>query len=69
MIGSKNGASFDDLPDDVVYATSTNKDRMAINDGIFAKHLENTSSKNPNNLPPSHTICIKAGDLIIIITH
>jgi hypothetical protein len=64
VIGSKNGPSFDDLPDDVVYATSTNKDRMAINDGIFAKHLENTHSKNPNDVPPSHTICIKAGDLM-----
>jgi hypothetical protein len=64
VIGSKNGPSFDDLPYDVVYATSTNKDHIAINDGIFAKHLENTHSKSPNDLPPLHTICIKAGNLM-----
>ena len=62
-----------DIPRNAVYATSTNVDKTAINDGIFAKHLMNTHQKyetvlppeqsiNPN--PPEHTICIKASNLM-----
>ena len=51
------------LPQNSTYATKTNIDRMAINDGIFANHLMNTHSKDPKILPPLHTVCIKAGDL------
>jgi hypothetical protein len=36
---------------------------MAINDGIFFNHLKDTHSKDPNVLPPEHTLCIKAGNL------
>jgi hypothetical protein len=38
-------------------------DRMAINDGIFFKHLQKTHSMDPNILPKNHTICILASDL------
>ncbi|KAG7368619.1 MULE transposase domain containing protein [Nitzschia inconspicua] len=36
---------------------------MAINDVIFAKHLERTHSKDPNIDSPIHKLCIKAGNL------
>ncbi|KAG7356970.1 hypothetical protein IV203_001658 [Nitzschia inconspicua] len=36
---------------------------MAINDAIFAKHLEETHSKDPNVQLRMHTLCIKAGTL------
>jgi hypothetical protein len=62
LIGSENGPKSESIPHDAVYATKTNVDRMAINDGIFAKHLEATHSKDPNVLPPKHTICIKAAN-------
>ena len=52
----------DDIPPDVVYATRTNLDRAAINEAIFAEHLRQTHSKNPNVSPPMHTICIMASE-------
>ena len=63
VVGSKHGPTEKDIPPNVVYATKTNLDRAAINDAIFAKHLENTHSKDPNVDPPMHTICIKASNL------
>ena len=63
VVGSENGPKTNDIPDNAVYATKTNIDRMAINDGIFTKHIEATHSKNPAVDPPTHTICIKASNL------
>ena len=63
VVGSKHGPTEKDIPPNVVYATKTNLDRAAINDAIFAKHLENTHSKDPYVDPPMHTICIKASNL------
>ncbi|HSN67495.1 MAG TPA: AAA family ATPase [Fusibacter sp.] len=60
VVGSIGGPKESDIPNDAVYATKTNIDRMAINDAIFAKHLENTHFRNLNVLPPKHTVCIKA---------
>jgi len=60
LIGSEKGPSDKEIPQDAVYATKTNIDRAAINDGIFANHLANTHSTNPSMDPPKHTICIKA---------
>lgn len=63
VVGSANGPSVSDIPCDVTYATRTNKDRMAINDGIFLEHLSSTHSKDPNITPPRHTICVKCSEL------
>ena len=63
VLGSEGGPTADDIPSDVTYATKTNVDRMAINDGIFAEHLKATHSQNPNDVPPMHTICIKSSNL------
>ena len=48
------------LPSDIQHAVPTNKERCAINDGIFAKHLEETHSKSRNDPIPDHTVVIKA---------
>ena len=63
LVVSDNGPSFEDIPGDVAYAVANNIDRMAVNDGVFARHLTDTHSTNPNVTPPKHTICIKASDL------
>jgi PIF1-like helicase len=63
VIGSTNGPSASDIPADATYATSSNLDRVAINDGIFSNHLASTHSKDPSVEPPKHTICIKASNL------
>jgi hypothetical protein len=63
VIGSPTGPTASDIPSDATYATSSNLDRVAINDGIFAQHLVATHSKNPQVDPPKHTICIKASNL------
>lgn len=63
LIGSRGGPKEHDIPADAVYATKTNRDRMAINDAIFVKHLENTHSMDPSIPIPNHTICVLASDL------
>ena len=63
MVGSSNHVTEKDIPSDVVYATSTNIDKAAINDGIFAAHLQKTHSSDESIQPPKHTICIKASNL------
>ena len=52
------------LPEGISYATYYNKDKDAINAGIFHHHLKQTHSQKPSETPPSHTIIIKAADLI-----
>ena len=63
VVCASNGITEDDIPHDSVYATSTNIDKAAMNDGIFAKHLEKTHSRDESKPPPKHTICIKASKL------
>ncbi|KAG7349075.1 PIF1-like helicase [Nitzschia inconspicua] len=63
VVGARSGPRERNIPFDAVYATKTNVDRMAINDAIIAKHLENTHSTDPGIQPPMHTLCIKAGNL------
>jgi hypothetical protein len=63
VIGSESGPDESDIPVNVCYAVKNNLDRAAINDGIFAAHLENTHSKDANVHPPAHTIVIKASNL------
>jgi hypothetical protein len=63
VIGTAKGPSLDNIPENAVYATKTNMDRMAINDDIFAKHVAKTCSRDSNVEPPKHTICIKASAL------
>ena len=63
VVGSKNGPKEEDIPPGIAYATATNLDRCSINDGIFAKHLEQTHSKHPDVPLPLHTVCIKASNL------
>jgi PIF1-like helicase len=63
VLESPTGPRASDIPADSTYATASNLDCVAINDGIFAKHLASTHSKNPNVEPPKHMICIKASNL------
>jgi hypothetical protein len=63
VLNNEFGVKETDIPTNITYATKTNIDRMAINDGIFARHLEKTHSQNPSVPPPEHTICIKASDV------
>ena len=63
VVGSQNGPTEADIPIGATYATKTNKDRMAINDAIFANHLKHTHSKDANVPPPRHTICVMASNL------
>jgi len=53
----------DDLPDDLAYAVYTNKNKAAINNGIFAEHIRKTHSTDPNVKPPMHTLVIRSDDL------
>ena len=69
VVCASNGITEDDIPHDSVYATSTNIDKAAINDGIFAKHLEKTHSCDESKPPPRHTICIKASKLRFQVTN
>ena len=51
------------IPSDAVYATATNLDKAAINDGIFSLHISKTHSKKNKYWTPDHTICIKASNV------
>ena len=63
VICASNHITEKDIPSDIVYATSTNVDKTAINDGIFAIHLQKTHSSDESIVQPKHTICIKASNL------
>jgi hypothetical protein len=62
-----DGPSEEDIPADATYAVATNMDRNAVNDGIFAKHLESThhlEKPTPSgNRLPAHTVIVRASDL------
>ena len=63
VVNYKNQINEHDIPSDTVYATSNNNDKAAINDGIFAKYIAMTHSKQVDVCPPLHTICIKASNI------
>ena len=63
VICEYNDITEDDLPDDLVIAVKRNKDRNAIHDAMFVKHLQNTHSKDASVTPPMHTICVMASNL------
>ena len=63
VITSENNLSENDMPEDTVIAVQDNKDRDAIHDAMFLKHLHNTHSKDPTKEPPTHTICVLASDM------
>ena len=52
-----------EIPFNIQYACPTNKDRCAINNAIFMKHLEVTHDKNPREHIPLHTIVIGADNI------
>ena len=52
-------------PQNIQYASPTNKDRCAINNAVFLKHLESTHSKNPEDEIPKHTILIGSDNLCL----
>ena len=52
-----------DIPSDISHATHSNKDKSAINEGIFLHHLKKTHSKNINVKPPFHTVVVMASNL------
>ena len=64
VVSEKNKLSEEQIPNDAVYATATNKDKVLINEGIFAKHISKTHKQNIKSRPPLHTICIKASHLL-----
>lgn len=57
---SKNSPKWTDLPEGLSYAVYRNKNRSAINSGIFAEHLKRTHSTNPSVIPPKHTLVIRS---------
>ena len=54
---------LNDLPHDMAYAVYQNTDRVAINNGIFAEHINNTHSSNKLIPPPEHTLIIRSNDM------
>jgi hypothetical protein len=54
------------IPDNIQYACPTNKDRCAINNAIFLKHLKQTHSQNSNDESPIHTLMIGADKLMLV---
>jgi hypothetical protein len=52
-----------DLPNNLTYAVYQNKNRAAINNGIFAEHIRKTHSTDPNKPPPLHTVIIQLDNL------
>jgi len=62
VIGGQDGVTLPSTFDgDVVYATSTNKERNAIQAGIFCDHILSTHpTMQSKDLPPDHTIVVEA---------
>jgi hypothetical protein len=54
------GPTIINVPSNTAYMTPTNQDRCAINDNVFAKHLEESQSKDVNVSPPKHTIIVRS---------
>jgi hypothetical protein len=63
VIGSAVGPKASEIPDDFTHAVKTNLDCNAINDAIFAQHLQKTHSKTDTVPTPQHRIFIRASKL------
>ena len=63
FINTKIAKPYDDLPDNIAYATYNNQDKCAINEGIFLEFLKQTHSLNIQDKLPEHTIVVKASNL------
>ena len=48
VVGSKDGPSTKEIPSDVNYATCTNHDRVAVNEGVFIQHLKRNHPTDSN---------------------
>jgi len=57
------GPTMEDVPSDTAYATPTNRDRCAINDNIFSKHICNSHSTDQSVPPPKHTIIVRSDEV------
>ena len=68
-LSSETNLCTEDMPDNTVVAVKDNKDRDAIHDAMFLKHLEKTHSKDPAHTPPTHTICVLASDMEWRLNH
>ena len=68
-LSSETNLCTEDMPDNTVVAVKDNKDRDAIHDAMFLKHLEKTHSKDPAHTPPTHTICVLASDMKWRLNH
>jgi len=62
-INSRMVTDSSTIPSNIQYASPTNRDRCAINNAIFLKHLEATHSKNKQAYIPQHTLLIGADNL------
>jgi hypothetical protein len=63
VINGSGGLKLSDIPDGTQVACHLNKDRSAVNNAIFAKHLSNNHSTCEFVQVPSQTIVIKASHL------
>ena len=63
VVSNINSLHESQIPSDAVYATKDNRDKTAINDGIFSLHISQTHSKDKEYPIPKHTICIKASNI------
>jgi hypothetical protein len=63
VIGSAVGPKASEIPDDFTHAVKTNLDCNAINDAIFAQHLQKTHSKTDTVPTPQHRIGIRPSKL------
>ncbi len=52
-----------DLPSDLSYAVYANKNRCAINNGIFCDHVAATHYGDKTREPPGHTLIVRSDDL------
>ena len=59
----QNSPTDKDLPAGIAYAVYANRDRTAINNGLFAEHIKQTHSTDKNVAPPMHTLVIRSDDL------
>lgn len=61
VVGSSNGPSESDIPNDVTIACATNKERTTMNNAVFKSLLKHTHTQG--SPPPSNVIVIKSSSL------
>ena len=63
VIGSPNGPTLEDIPVGTQIVCFENKDRVALNNAVFAHHLRATHSVTTDTPPPNHTLMIKGSNI------